>query len=340
MKKRASNSHLNTIPGFFLPYIDEYCDQLGIDSAGFWESAGLARHAFRPLQEKISEDQLYRFVSAALRQTPAAFGFEIGERISIASYGLVSRAVMSCGNLRRSTDILSRFSHLAMPLVEVSGSAAGDNFVVELVTTSNHAELNRVMVEAIVANMRSAYKLLAATPLEIEHACFAFPDPGYSASVTAAIAKKVTFSADRNLVHVAREVAERPFLTASQTEEALSLQECEVALRQCQRFSEQVRDQIRRCLDASPTSFEVARRLHMSERSLRRLLAKDGASYRALMQEVRESQAKYYLGQTGLNIAQVTAKLGYVETSNFRSAFKRWTGQSPSVWRNANTGTR
>lgn len=224
MKPLASKSHLNTIPGFFLPYIDEYCVQLGVDSAAPWDSAGLARASFRPLQEKISEEQLHRFVSAAMRQAPVAFGFEIGERISIASYGLVSRAVMSCGNLRKSTDILSRYAHLAMPLVEVSGRPAGDNFVVELAATSNYAELNRVMVEAIVANMRSAYKLLTATSLEIEHACFAFPDPGYGESFIAGIAKQVTFSADRNLIHVAKELAGRPFLTASQTEAALSLQ--------------------------------------------------------------------------------------------------------------------
>ncbi len=341
MTRDTSHSPIGDIPGVFLPHIAEYFARKGGDSSSFWDSAGLSQDSFRPLVDTISEEQLHRFVGAAMQQSGAEFGFEIGEMISIASFGLISRAVMSSGNFRRSTNVLSRYSNLAMPLISVASREDDEEYIVEFRTYSKYAALNRVMVEAVVANMKSAYKLLTAKTLDIEHACFAFPDPGYSKSLLASIAKRTTFSADSNAFHISRKLAEHPFLTASETEARLTLEQCEVELlknRNARSFRDRVSEQIRRGIEDGPASFDVAKKLNVSERTLRRLLAREGANYRELLNQVREEQAKYYLGQTTLKVAQISERLGYVETSNFRTAFKSWTGDTPSVWRNAHQG--
>jgi AraC-like DNA-binding protein len=74
---------------------------------------------------------------------------------------------------------------------------------------------------------------------------------------------------------------------------------------------------------------DLANSLSISTRTLRRLLAKEGYSYRQLMLEVRMSLARQLLCQ-GMGVEQVATSIGYAEIASFSRAFKRWFGFSPS----------
>ena len=78
---------------------------------------------------------------------------------------------------------------------------------------------------------------------------------------------------------------------------------------------------------------EVARRLNLSERSLRRRLAAESTSYRELLNQVRETLARAYLLDTGLRVEEIAERLGYSDAANFSHAFRRWTGTSPGRFR-------
>lgn len=80
----------------------------------------------------------------------------------------------------------------------------------------------------------------------------------------------------------------------------------------------------------------VAEKLAMSTRTLRRRLKAENSSYRALLDEVRFGLAKEYLCETRLPLEEVSELLGYSEPGNFSHAFRRWSTQSPSVWRRQN----
>ncbi|MGB5621878.1 MAG: helix-turn-helix transcriptional regulator, partial [Gammaproteobacteria bacterium] len=81
------------------------------------------------------------------------------------------------------------------------------------------------------------------------------------------------------------------------------------------------------------TQTEVADRLHLSERSLRRRLAAESTSYRKLLNQVRETLARAYLLDTGLRVEEIAERLGYSDAANFSHAFRRWTGTSPGRFR-------
>jgi AraC-like DNA-binding protein len=78
---------------------------------------------------------------------------------------------------------------------------------------------------------------------------------------------------------------------------------------------------------------DVARRLRMSQRTLRRRLRSEGLSFRQLFGEVRAHVAIGYLRNTELPIGDVAAALGFADETSFRSAFRRWTGQGPREYR-------
>ncbi|MDR3489858.1 MAG: AraC family transcriptional regulator [Bradyrhizobium sp.] len=82
--------------------------------------------------------------------------------------------------------------------------------------------------------------------------------------------------------------------------------------------------------EGAPSIGYVSRQLGMSERTLRRRLTESGTSYNKLLEERRLSIAKTWLVNGTATTAMIAGKLGYSEPSNFRHAFKRWTGSSPT----------
>jgi AraC-like DNA-binding protein len=77
----------------------------------------------------------------------------------------------------------------------------------------------------------------------------------------------------------------------------------------------------------------VAKALGMSARTFARRLAVEETTYEEVVDELRRSLALQYLKDPGMSLSQITWLLGYEGSTSFNHAFKRWTGDSPSVVR-------
>lgn len=77
----------------------------------------------------------------------------------------------------------------------------------------------------------------------------------------------------------------------------------------------------------------VAAALCMSSSTLQARLAQRGSSFNDLLNATREDLARTYLSQPALSVTEIAYRLGFTDLSNFTRAFKRWTGQSPSEYR-------
>lgn len=73
----------------------------------------------------------------------------------------------------------------------------------------------------------------------------------------------------------------------------------------------------------------------MSERSVQRSLSEEATSYREIVDKVRKSLALAHLARPGNSTADVAFLLGFSEPSAFTRAFRRWTGSSPTQFRQA-----
>lgn len=80
---------------------------------------------------------------------------------------------------------------------------------------------------------------------------------------------------------------------------------------------------------------EIARRLHLSKRSLQRRLLDEGAQFQAILNDVRQEQAKHYLRGSALSLQEISHLLGYRDTASFFRAFQSWTGTTPAAYRKA-----
>ncbi len=80
---------------------------------------------------------------------------------------------------------------------------------------------------------------------------------------------------------------------------------------------------------------EMAERLGLHPRAMRRRLRAEGTTFDAIRDEVRQVAARELLRLGDLSIADIAATLDYSTPSSFVHAFRRWSGTSPGLWRKA-----
>ncbi len=81
----------------------------------------------------------------------------------------------------------------------------------------------------------------------------------------------------------------------------------------------------------------VARRLHVSRRTLQRRLKEEGTTHQQVLDGLRRDLAPQYLADPAVGIHETALLLGFSDQSAFHHAFVRWTGVAPGAYRR---GTR
>lgn len=75
---------------------------------------------------------------------------------------------------------------------------------------------------------------------------------------------------------------------------------------------------------------KISQEIGMSSRSLRRRLKELDTSYQKILDNTRQAIAIEYLRTTELTVEEIAIRTGFTEASNFRHAFRRWSGKTPA----------
>ena len=82
-----------------------------------------------------------------------------------------------------------------------------------------------------------------------------------------------------------------------------------------------------------PDLAKVARLLDLHERSLQRLLAREGVGFKDVVDDVRRRRTLELITTTGLPFSQIAVRVGLREQSSLTRAVRRWYAMSPSALR-------
>jgi AraC-like DNA-binding protein len=164
---------------------------------------------------------------------------------------------------------------------------------------------------------------------------FAFPEPEYHARF-AHLALNSRFNQPMNRILFDAAVLDFPIITADPISVQLARMQCERDMEELG-FSAQMADRVRRLIadgeDELGSLEQLALRLDLSPRTLRRRLAAEGVSFSVLVDEGRRDKALRLLRSSRLSIEHVARQLGYTTASSFVRAFHRWTGKTPVQYR-------
>ena len=107
-----------------------------------------------------------------------------------------------------------------------------------------------------------------------------------------------------------------------------------VKYKNTQSLAARIRRRLRQVLpDELPELDTIARELNTAPATLRRRLKTEGQSYQTIKDDLRRDLAISYLSATQMSVAEVAHELGFLDTSAFHRAFRKWTHSSPGAYR-------
>jgi AraC-like DNA-binding protein len=105
-------------------------------------------------------------------------------------------------------------------------------------------------------------------------------------------------------------------------------------------FTSNLRRTLRRQLASGDVAMDsIASQLGMHRRTLDRRLKEHGTHYVEVLDAVKCEAACQLLRETNIDIRIIAESLHYSSNSNFSAAFRRWTGLTPSDYRNQSRGS-
>lgn len=99
-------------------------------------------------------------------------------------------------------------------------------------------------------------------------------------------------------------------------------------------FENKISEFVNMHISENITSRDVARYLNISENTLCRQFKKStGNNLTDYIQQLKVSYAQYYLKSSSMNISQISAMLGFCDSSYFGKVFRKKTGMVPGEYR-------
>ncbi|HZN79816.1 MAG TPA: AraC family transcriptional regulator ligand-binding domain-containing protein [Mycobacterium sp.] len=266
-------------------------------------------------------------------------GVDVGSRFKLTHAGLLGFAAMSCATLREMFDIDMRYFSLTMLHIDLKLFDGAQDCVLELDVDHLPADVRRFFIErdlaAIVSTIGAfAYEVVERYADKVT-AEVSLDKDVLSPLLTLVPVENISFERAHTRLHFPRAMFDEPLPQADAHTLELCMAQCDVLMQRNERrrgITAVVRSKLFRKSGGFPTLPEVAAELDVHPRTLRRQLAEEGTSFRALLNEARSTLAVDLLCNVGLNVEEVSKRLGYTDTSTFCHAFKRWHGVPPSAY--------
>ena len=331
------------IPGIYLLLLCDVIKQFGLDEQDIIEGMGVTRSELLRPDSRITMKMGHL---AAQRGTALAgdmgLGMAYAQALKVTLHGSVGLVAMTSPNIGAALEAMSRFIALRAPFFRAAFETSEREMRVSLdPTLEMDGPIRTFMTEAILIGVTIMSEQLLGRPLTETQVEMTGPEPLYYRRFRDRLPVPVVYGCSKCCVRAPIALFHAVPQLADPAAAELARQQCELEFQQLFPEQESFADRIARHLENSPkgkalpSQEDVARRFHMSSRTLKRRLQEDGTSFRDLLERERQRRAIQLLRETDLDISEIAYQLGYRDVGNFSTAFKRWTGKTPRAFRQA-----
>lgn len=315
-------------------------EAMGANSASLRDRAGIP--------QSLLDDAGMRIPAAAAVRMFELAAEDLGDPLAGLHAGLHLRPrgplvflLLAGPDTRQALRAYARFAQLALDTVEVRFVERAQHAEVTFdlgepaLRASHH--LFDFAVTSSIAAMRVAVPGFASIGVDLAH-----PEVGVPGASARALGCPVRF--DRRVAAVrmspatlaGRPLAANP-LIAEQLEK---MHHALLANVTASSARERVATAVRRMLASGsvPNRAEVAKRLHVSERTLQRQLEQEGVTFKEVRDGVRTELSQALLSDGSMKVEAVAHSVGFAEVASFSKAFARWSGRSPTTFRSSVEG--
>lgn len=309
----------------------------GLDPGPMAAEAGIDERLVEDPDQRVPLQRLHALWEAALRRDPRPDAALAGaQRYRPGDYGLVGFVCVNSETLGEALHLVVRY--LGLWTDEPGVRLDGDGLLTLVYrTTFPDGPGLRCATEATLAEILHAARSAVGPELAPLEVCFTHPGPADSRPHQTFFRAPVRFQQPVTSMRFAAEQLALRLPRADPQLGALLREVANQALARRERTASPL-DQVSQVIGEElqrgvPSVKTVARRLAVSERTLRRRLEEEGTTFRALLDLTRARMAESYVSDRRMPLSDVAFLLGFSEPSAFFRAFKRWTGSTPSSFR-------
>lgn len=270
-------------------------------------------------------------------------GFLIGRAHHLSTLGSLGAAVGAAPSLRSGFQVLQAFTRLQVSYLRLDLESRPEGFALALRFLADMGVAEVAHAEATMAFLLRHAELVSGLSLEEARLCFAYLRPHYAELYADEFPCVFSFGGERSELILPASCIDVP---SPYFNEQLWLQAQEDLAAQLRLQADTTGASYRTHLASYLASLEpplpgisqIAGELRVSDRTLHRRLREEGTSYRELRGQVLMENAKRRLAHSRDSVESIARSLGFHDAANFRRAFRKATGESPSAYR-SNTST-
>lgn len=314
----------------------ELADEAGLPCEPWLAGLRLDRAQISDATTRVSYRQAALIVQRAVQAMPPGIGLQLGRRPNAGNFGLLSLAMMSAPTFGDAMQIGMAYSELSGTLMDLELELADDAVAVVARQRAPEAAILPFLCEELFATSAAMARGLVGPEFRLRRLELNYPAPAYAAHYGELFVCPVLFGMPYNRALIDQRWLQVPLPGSNPMHAQQVLALCREQLSRQDPPVEIVATVgrlLRARLHENPKLAEISAALHLTERTLRRHLGAAGTGYSELHDRVRSERAIELLHDRALTIAQVGAAVGFKDVREFRRAFKRWTGYSPSAMR-------
>ncbi len=264
-------------------------------------------------------------------------GTQIGQTYQVNDLGVFGYAIASCKDLKQALHLEDKYYSLLGNILK-RGSLIQDHLIItKLYNVQNIDDESLAFFVALGSSARMHIaRSIFGDDLKYESVSFTFDDEANREIYEKTYGCKVEFNAEFNGWSLDSTQLKRQLKDGNHADVAKYLPYCNELLENLRQKDSLVND-IQQILVSSAGDYPdiemLACAFKISSRTLRRQLSNLGTSYQKILNKVRCQLSIEYLTRTGMSIEDVSNLIGFSDVTNFRHAFKKWVGKTPSFYR-------
>ena len=326
-----------TIYAPVLNHIWAAIESYGIDAKQLFEEAGIDPRLRLDSNARVDDQQLDQLFWIAKQQSrDDAFVFHILKYIQPSYMGAFGLAWSTSASLRDAYERLARYGRMIGDELGIRVEDHNDEVWVELIISSTEyrdpalRERGRL---AILVYLSCLVYGEAFSPCKV---IFQQPQPSNIQTYYEYFRCELVFDSEKSAIAIPKSIADAPLpgfnpQIVQQLDQMIigylsNLDKNDIVGR--------TKANILKQLPSGRVTLEnVASALNLSQRSLTRRLKEAHESFKDLLVTMRQELSEKYILDKSISITEISFLLGFSDASSFSRAYKSWTGESPSTFR-------
>lgn len=334
------SKHTSNLPIYYLAQIKEQLDFWQLDSSLWLKQNNITRDKLTSFEHTIDFETYQALILSAISLSKNdALGLYIGERIGLTSHGMLGFALLNSSSIKEAMVIVQEYINTRTPFISIELVETADDFRIIFKELMPFDSVKNTFLEAVFVTFNNILSQLTFSALKLSSVHFSYVKPHYANKYSEFFDCPIEFHQTKSEIRFSSSMLNIPLRLSDPVSLQQARQLCDAELSKMTKnnlapsVAIKVKEMLLESVGHFPTLERTASRLHITPRTLHRHLKNEGTSYRQLLENVSHTIATQQLINSNMTVEDLSLLLGYIDVANFRRAFKRWTGKTPSDYR-------